>query len=194
MMSAVDEIAIAVGSSNRAKKEAVFNGLKSVHQDSIINIHAFEVASGVSIQPFGDDETKLGAVNRAKSAYVEYQSLNDGLGPKYSVGIEGGVQANSNKQMECFAWIVIYNGQYESCSRTSTFLLPPAISKLVNEGVELGKADDEVFSRVESNQGSGTVGYLTHGIIDRCSYYSHAVVLAMIPFTNPELYDTGNLS
>jgi hypothetical protein len=46
----------------------------------------------------------------------------------------------------------------------------------------------QVFGRVESGQGSGTVGKLTDNLVLRSDYYEHAMALALIPFMNPELY------
>lgn len=45
-----------------------------------------------------------------------------------------------------------------------------------------------MFGRVKSGQGSGTVGKLTGNIITRVDYYEHAIVMALIPFMNLELY------
>ncbi len=45
-----------------------------------------------------------------------------------------------------------------------------------------------VFGRTNSKQGNGAVGLLTGDVIDRAAYYVHAVILALIPFRNPELY------
>lgn len=46
----------------------------------------------------------------------------------------------------------------------------------------------QVFGRVKSGQGSGTVGKLTGNIVTRVDYYEHAIVMALIPFMNLELY------
>ena len=54
--------------------------------------------------------------------------------------------------------------------------------------MELGEADDIVFGQSNSKQKSGAVGLLTGDIIDRKSLYEEAVVLALIPFKNEELY------
>jgi len=62
------------------------------------------------------------------------------------------------------------------------------VAELVRDGMELGAADDKVFSRVKSGRGSGTVGKLTGDLITRQSYYEHAVTLALIPMMNPKLY------
>lgn len=140
--------------------------------------------SGVSDQPMTNHETLLGAKNRAEKLKKEYPDGN------YYVGIEGGIQKVAN-QMEAFAWVVIMNEHQVGKSQTSTFQLPPKIVTLIDEGVELGHADDIVFNRQNSKQGNGAVGLLTDNIIDRIEYYRHAVILALIPFINRELYQNG---
>jgi non-canonical (house-cleaning) NTP pyrophosphatase len=72
-------------------------------------------------------------------------------------------------------------------SRTGAFYLPEEIARLVRDGMELGHADDVVFGRSNSKQQDGSIGLLTGGVIDRTLYYEHAVVLALIPFLNPQL-------
>ena len=66
--------------------------------------------------------------------------------------------------------------------------LPPKIVKLINEGLELGDADDIVFNKSNSKQENGAVGLLTNNIINRTSYYFEAVILALIPFKNEQFY------
>ena len=78
-------------------------------------------------------------------------------------------------------------------AKTASFLLPPRITQLIQEeGMELSDADDAVFSRIQSKHGSGTVGILTHGLIDRSKYYEHALILALVPWIQPELYPNGH--
>jgi non-canonical (house-cleaning) NTP pyrophosphatase len=48
--------------------------------------------------------------------------------------------------------------------------------------MELGVADDIVFSRVDSKRTGGSVGLLSGGLIDRTAYYEHAMILALVPF------------
>jgi len=62
------------------------------------------------------------------------------------------------------------------------------IARLVEEGKELGDADDIVFGQSKSKQKNGTVGNLTGDVITRSTYYSETVVLALVPFKNPNLY------
>ena len=73
-------------------------------------------------------------------------------------------------------------------AKTASFTLPLKISKLIKEGYQLGDADDIVFKRSNSKQKNGAVGILTKNLINRTDYYVHAIILALIPFTNSKLY------
>lgn len=208
------EIHVVVGSNNPVKIQAVKVAFEMMFQSASIKISPVNVPSGVSDQPFGDDETKLGARNRAQSAHATANTCD------FAVGLEGGlemeVMQDGSKNLWCMAWMAILGSQSEKCtsgraadepsnrtpikeedkaapkwsfSKTSAFRLPPALAHLVLErGLELGHADDEVFKRVNSKQGSGTVGVLTDGVIDRTEYYVHALKLALIPWKRPSMY------
>ena len=184
-------ITVAVGSLNPVKCSAVEKGLKSALASTLIQVRGFDAASGVRDQPIGDTEIKLGAVNRAHNAYALYKDIH-GFPPSYSVGIEGGILINNegaeNEEMDCMAWIVIFDGTKLGSARTASFSLPRQISELIKTGMELGSADDAVFGRVNSKQCDGTVGYLTKGVMDRTALYAPAVTLAMIPFQWPSLW------
>ena len=191
------EVKIAVGSCNPVKLDSALKGIKlslsasngNSHFDSDFQAVGFNVGSGVSNQPIGDSETKLGATNRAVLAFQAYNSKH-GVNANFSVGLEGGVAFTDNT-MECFAWIVIYDGVSFGCARTAGFMLPPVISRLVREEwLELGDADDRVFGTTNNKQSGGTVSHLTNGVINRSEYYTHAVTLAFIPFLWPELYNS----
>lgn len=184
---------IAVGSCNPVKVNAAKEGIRLSMKlnENDIKIEGHNVSSGVSDQPIGDEEIKLGATNRARSCYFAFTEKN-GCVPDYSIGIEGGIIINGegtdDEQMECYAWIVVFDGNQSGKSRTASFILPGVIANLVKGGMELGDADDALFKRVNSKQGEGTVGHLTNGVLDRTQFYVQAVILAMVPFNWPELY------
>jgi non-canonical (house-cleaning) NTP pyrophosphatase len=85
--------------------------------------------------------------------------------------------------------VVISDGKLTGESRTTTFRLPPGVTRLIDSGFELGDANDHIFREHNSKQKSGAVGLLTGDRIDRTQLYMQAVQLALIPFINPELYD-----
>ena len=91
--------------------------------------------------------------------------------------------------MEAFAWVVVKTKENRfGKGRTGTFFLPPRVAELIKQGKELGDADDIVFGRTNSKQENGAVGILTDNVVDRAKYYTEAVVLALIPFKNKQLY------
>ena len=93
------------------------------------------------------------------------------------------------KELTCFAWAVVQSGGATGRARTATFALPPAVDRLVAGGMELGDADDKVFSRVSSKSKNGAVGLLTNDLITRELYYEHAALLALVPFVHAKLWD-----
>ena len=54
--------------------------------------------------------------------------------------------------------------------------------------MELGDADDIVFSREGSKRGNGAVGLLTNDIVTRTDYYVQPFILSLIPLMQPALY------
>jgi inosine/xanthosine triphosphatase len=172
---------VVIASKNPVKIQCVRQAFEKVFPDEAFQFEGVSVASGVSEQPMTDEETFIGARNRAINASkVEPEAV-------YWAGVEGGIQKNGD-EMEAFAWVVIISTDKTGKARTSSFQLPPAVVELINQGMELGHADDLIFKRDNSKQKNGAVGILTNDLIDRVSYYEPAVVLALIPFLNESLY------
>jgi non-canonical (house-cleaning) NTP pyrophosphatase len=90
--------------------------------------------------------------------------------------------------MAAFAWVVIASNTTTGQSRTGAFFLPEPVVDLIREGMELGEADDIIFKRQNSKQESGAIGLLTGGVINRSDLYEQGVILALLPFRNPDLY------
>ena len=170
---------VIVASTNPVKIQSALFGFQRMFPGEVFHVEGVSAESGVSAQPVGDTETLQGAQSRAGHARE--------LAPKgdFWVGIEGGVVEDENR-LAAFAWVVVLSRSQSGRSRTGMFYLPQEIADLVRGGMELGHADDVVFGRSNSKQQDGSVGLLTGGVIDRTLYYEHAVVLALIPFRNPQ--------
>ena len=165
-----------------SKNPVKINATKKAFEDVFTDCFEFEGVSAdslVSDQPKSDKETLEGATNRLKN--IQH------LEADYFVSIEGGVDL-LDESYEVFAWIVISDKHKIGKAKTATFPLPLKISNLIKEGYELGDADDMVFERSNSKQKNGAVGILTDNLINRTDYYVHAIILALIPFTNSKLY------
>lgn len=175
---------VIVASINPVKLAAARGGLQRVFPTVEFAIEGLSVPSGVPAQPMSDEETLRGARQRMEAARL-LQPNSD-----LWIGIEGGC-ADTEHGLTCFAWVTVTDGMHTGLARTGTFILPEEVARLVRDGMELGEADDRIFGRSNSKQADGSVGLLTHGLIDRTSYYIHAVILALIPFMRPDLTFTG---
>ncbi len=172
---------IIVASKNPVKIRATLNGFQEMFPGEEFFVEGVNVQSEISEQPMTNAETIKGAENRAKNA----QAIADG---DFFVGLEGGVEEKNNL-MHSFAWIVVRdNDGNVGMGKTGEFILPQKVKELINSGMELGEADDIVFGKNNSKQANGAVGILSGDVIDRLNFYKHAVILALIPFKNPVLY------
>ncbi|WP_320168205.1 inosine/xanthosine triphosphatase [Mangrovibacterium marinum] len=177
---------VVVASQNPVKVNAVLKSFRQCWPNKIEG-KAISVASGVPDQPMGEEETRQGAVNRVRAARELVPSAD------FYVGVEGGVQ-QIGERLFAFAWIAVSNHETVSLSRTGAFELPPQLSRLVLDGMELGDADDLIFKTENSKQQNGAVGLLTRDLVTRQSLYEQAVLLALIPFLNEQLYPQSQLS
>jgi inosine/xanthosine triphosphatase len=177
---------IVVASQNPVKIQAALIGFQSIFPEETFAVRSLSVPSEVSVQPMSDAETLQGATNRARHAR---QAIPDA---DYWVGIEGGVEI-LEKEMAAFAWIVVLDAHTFGKGRSGAFFLPPGIVELVRAGTELGEADDILFGRSNSKQLNGAIGILTGDAVDRAKLYEMAVVFALIPFKNPNLFPQQSL-
>ena len=172
-----NKLTVLVGSKNPTKTNAVFSAFKEVFKVPI-EVVGLSVSSGVPDQPMSCAETKKGAKNRVKQLKKNNAD--------FYVGIEGGC-SYVGKNLFAFAWVVVMSEKKTGYGKTSLFQLPKEIQNLIEQGVELGEADDFVFNRKNSKQKDGAVGILTGGLVDRSKYYKEAVIMSLIPFINKKL-------
>lgn len=173
-----------MASLNPVKVAAVRAAFEMQFPGRAVEIVPLSIESGVADQPMSDDETREGARNRARNAR---RSLPDA---DYWVGLEGGLEIIDGVLMG-FAWMAIAGpGERISEARSPTLPMPPAVARLVAEGLELGEANDRVFATTNSKQQGGAFGLLTGGRYTREGVYTQTVVLALIPFVH-ELWPRG---
>ena len=172
---------VYIASTNPVKIQSVKNAFEKTWPGEAFEFQGISSPSGVSDQPMTSDETLLGATNRVQNLMEIH------AGADYYVGLEGGLEER-NGTLEVFAWMIIRSEGRTSESCTATFVLPPKVAELIHQGYELGTADDMVFGTSNSKQQMGSVGLLTHGLVDRASYYEQALILALIPHRNVDLY------
>ncbi|MDQ0254983.1 inosine/xanthosine triphosphatase [Evansella vedderi] len=156
---------IYIGSTNPAKVRAV----EKVFLPPAVVVPR-DVPSSVSPQPRSDEETMLGAINRAKYL-IEYTDAS------VAIGLEGGVVENEAGMLLCNwgALIAKKNGIYTAGG--ARIYLPKDIAEEIRTGRELGEVIDEWTGRNNIRKKEGTIGILTYGEIDRIEMFKHIVKL-----------------
>ncbi len=169
---------IVVASRNPVKIDAVRQAFSCQFPTASLELISVDVESGVGEQPDSDQETRRGARNRVGEAQCMLPVAD------FWVGVEGGIECVGN-QLMAFAWMVVRgrNGNTGE-ARSVTLPLPPAVKELVDDGLELGEANDRVFSTINSKQRGGAFGLLTDGRYTREFIYSQTLIFALIPFVN----------
>jgi len=134
-------------------------------------------------QPWGDEETIAGATTRAREAR---RQLDADLG----VGIEGGVVALPDGTVRTCAWAVLVDRAARVGTGGSLAMpLPPPVAADLRAGVELGHAMDRLVDAENTKHGSGAVGILTNGMIDRQQAYEVLVAYALAPFVASRFWE-----
>jgi len=171
---------VVVGSTNPVKIAAVSAVL--ARAGCVARVEGISVPSGVSDQPEGDDETILGATQRAKAAL-------EASNAELAIGIEGGVVEERSHMRTC-AWaaVVARDGRV-GVGGSLAMPLPDRVAALVREGLELGLAMDRITGGHDTKRGAGAVGILTAGLVDRQRAYESLVTYALARFLSPAFYD-----
>lgn len=175
---------VVVGSTNPVKLAAVCAVIARVAPNA--SVQCVAVASGVPDQPWGDEETRRGAAERARQALLHGAHADADLG----VGVEGGVVLELDGTLRTCAWAVACTRDgREGVGGSLAIALPPEVAALVRTGTELGHAMDAVAKLVDTKRGSGAVGILTGGLIDRQRAYEPLITYALAPFLAAEYYE-----
>jgi inosine/xanthosine triphosphatase len=175
---------IVVASGNPVKIDATKRAFETLFPDATLEMTSVGVESGVSDQPTSDEETRRGARTRAANANLAVPDAD------FWVGMEGGIEV-IDRQLMAFAWMAVQGPSGDvSEARSVTLPLPPAVKELVDSGLELGDANDQVFATANSKQGGGAYGLLTNGLYTRESVYRQTLIIALTPFVNA-LYPTS---
>lgn len=158
---------IAVGTTNPAKIQAI----KNVFIGSAYIIPC-KVPSDVSEQPFSDEETVQGAINRAKNAIDE---TNADIG----IGLEGGVTETPFGLMLCNWGALVSRDAIEQpiIAGGARMVLPEAISQRLRNGEELGPVMDDFCHQENVRSHEGAIGVFSNGQINRIDLFTHVAKL-----------------
>lgn len=157
---------IIIGTKNPAKITAVKNAFAQTNAEFI----SLDIPSGVSAQPFSDEETIKGAINRAVGAL---QQGNGDIG----IGLEGGVQESEQGLMICNWGALAVNGMEPIIAGGARLLLPEEVAVRLRAGEELGPVMDDYAKMENVRKHEGAIGIFTDGLINRDDMFTHLMKL-----------------
>ena len=168
---------VAVGSTNPVKVNAVRRALRLLCEAVVEGV---AVESGVPVQPIGLDEILRGAINRALEAQKR-------LSADYGVGVEAGLVEYIEPLELQVAAVVDSNGKV-SIGFSPAFPIPRSWLPELKKRIELGEIATRITGRKDIGEKLGIIGYLTRGLVTRTDLTYLAVVMALVPRLNPDLY------
>lgn len=159
---------IIIGTTNKAKTKAVETISLMYYPDvSFVNK---EVDSFVSAQPMSNEETRQGAINRAKQLIGQPDTL-------FGIGLEGGVQEVDGDLYLCnWGALVANNGDIFTATGAG-IPLPNEIAEQLRSGAELGPVMDVYTNRKGIRHEEGAIGVFTDGLITRSMMFEHIMYL-----------------
>ena len=159
---------IAVGSTNPAKVGAVEEAWQEFNRTG--TVLSASVPSGVSDQPFSDEETIEGAIHRARRAK---KALDAAIG----IGLEGGVTETPNGLFLCnWGALVDENGRVQLAGE-ARIPLPDSFRTPLNQGKELGWIMEEYSKQKGVRRDQGAVGIFTNNQVKRKEMFIHVCKL-----------------
>ena len=157
-----------IGTTNKAKLRACEEVLKVYYPHS--KITGRSISSDVSNQPFGDEETQDGALNRARKASASGQSV-------IGIGLEGGVRLINDKLYICNWGALCLPDGSEFTAGGAQIQLPDEIAREVQSGKELGPVVDQYYHKQNTRHNEGAIGILTNGAVSRSDLFAHILHL-----------------
>ncbi|MGG0656301.1 DUF84 family protein [Rummeliibacillus pycnus] len=159
---------VGIGTTNKAKVGAVLT-VVTKHFHDILTFEHISVDSGVSSQPMSTEETRIGAINRAKNTLAETNS-------DIAFGLEGGVTMIGDTMYLCnWGALAITNGQVLTAAGAQ-IPLPKEIAVQIAGGRELGPVMDDFVHQLDTRQNAGAIGIFTDGMIDRKEMFEHILL------------------
>ncbi|MCP8617157.1 DUF84 family protein [Salirhabdus salicampi] len=155
---------VIVGSQNPTKIQAV----EAVFSND--EVKGNPVESKVSSQPFSDEETLEGAINRARECA---QSAKDAIG----IGLEGGIMEMGGQSYLCNWGALVDREQNVYTAGGARIPLPDEVVAKLEKGKELGEIMDEYEQRVEVRKKEGAIGVFTNEYVNRAEMFEHVVKL-----------------
>jgi inosine/xanthosine triphosphatase len=188
---------IAAGSTRRPKLNAVQEAADLFRcyftADTTIEVHGYEVQSGVSHTPLSREELMQGARQRAETLAARLAATGDAA--NFYVGLEGGldvVEEHGKRRVFLESWAYVTDGERGHFGCSGSVEIPEALAEeVVIRGTELSAAIDDFAGQAGIRDAQGAWGVLSGNLISRQESFRVAVVAAFAPFYNQRLYQAA---
>lgn len=161
---------IVIGTNNKAKTKAVQTVARLYYPEA--EYENMDIPSGVSDQPMSNEETRRGAMNRAKQS-VEMSNAT------FGVGLEGGVHEIDGTMYIC-NWGALATNDGKIYTATGAGIpLPEEIASQLRNGGELGPIMNVYTNKNDIRQNEGAIGVFTNGLVNRSEMFEHIMLLLL---------------
>ncbi|MFQ5627732.1 MAG: DUF84 family protein, partial [bacterium] len=178
------------------KVEAVksaFNKIAEISESFAADIEFLpsEVDSGIAKTPMSVQEMMLGASNRV-NILIRFFTQEDKK-VYYFLGMEGGLfQASSGNLSDSFylqSWVYATNGKQGHFGSSPAVQIPNKFTAgSRSKDFELAEIVDRIGKTHNNRDRGGAFSLLTKGLLTRQAIFEAAVLAAMAPFYNSEIY------
>lgn len=155
---------LIIGSKNPTK----INAVQGVFLEA--EVTSLEVSSDVSPQPFSDEETRIGAINRAQKCAGSQQGA-------IGIGLEGGVAELQGVLYLCNWGALVTPDREVFTASGAKIVLPEEFAVPLRNGAELGDLMDPYANKEGVRSKEGAIGIFTNGRISRQEMFSHVVTM-----------------
>lgn len=167
---------IVIGTTSELKIRSLKEALKRF--DIEAEIISLKTDSKVSNQPFGYEETILGAKNRVKQCREE-------INPDIAIAVESGLIKLDGSYFDIACVYALSKDGVESMSFSSAFLTPEwIIDEIKEKNTEYGF----ITQRISGDPSKDPQKYFSGGIIKRDELISQAIILALTKLFNEKRY------
>ncbi len=172
-----------MGSVNPSKIKGVEAGFREL-LGCDVEVVSVSVDSGVPPQPIGIETIIRGAHNRALKAMEAISGCD------YGVGIEAGIFSLDGFVMDVQAAVIIDSQGRKSLGFSPSFPLPRDFGEKLLKGEvrELEVLVDSYYGTENIGEKGGFIRLLTRDVVLREDLTRLAVIMALVPWVNPELY------
>ena len=165
-----------VGSTNPVKINAVKASVNEKFPE--MEVIGREVESGIQVQPMTDEETKNGAINRAKNVLALGQAdyPNEEL---LGIGLEGGV-TEIDGRLWSTVWVAVVDQEGQLyLANGARFPVPGIIADPIRGGEEMGPVVNKIVGGHNIRQKEGMIGVITKNFVHRTEEYTGIAKMAL---------------